>query len=237
MSRIARVVIPDMPHHVTQRGNRQMDVFFSDSDRQDYLALLHEMAQRYSLRIWAYCLMTNHVHFVVVPQTELALARTFRDTHQTYSLRVNRRLRTTGHLWQGRFHSCVLDIPHALQAIRYVERNPLITGAVTDATAYRWSSAAVRAGVRADEFNLLSPLPDELREILPNAFEWGNWLNSELGGEIDSQAAKAIDQASQTGRPLGSPDFVAQLEQQTGRRLHAKPHGRPRKQPPQNPAT
>jgi putative transposase len=101
MPRMARIVIPDVPHHVTQRGNRREDVFFDDEDRRRYLLLLLEYSQKRALDILAYCLMTNHVHFVAVPRGPDSLARTFKPVDMRYSQHVNRRLHTTGHLWQG----------------------------------------------------------------------------------------------------------------------------------------
>ena len=83
MPRVARIVAPGFPHHITQRGNRREPVFFDDADRQQYLMLLMDYRGKYGLDVWAYCLMTNHVHFVGVPQAADSLARTMRDTHQS----------------------------------------------------------------------------------------------------------------------------------------------------------
>src|SRR5579862_6996461 len=109
MSRLARVVVPGLPHHVTQRGNRREAIFFEDADRFEYLNLVRNHFRRYDLSVWAYCLMTNHVHFIVVPKQADALALAFRDAHSNYALSLNRRRRLNGHLWQGRFFSCPLD--------------------------------------------------------------------------------------------------------------------------------
>ena len=143
MPRIARVVAPGCPHHVTQRGNRRADVFGGDDDRRRYLSVLSKYAGAYGLEVWAYCLMTNHVHFVAVPKTADALGRTFRDTHQAYASWLNRKTRETGHLWQGRFHSTVVDDPHLWAAVRYVERNP---GSCGDRVAGRGLAVVQRGG-------------------------------------------------------------------------------------------
>jgi putative transposase len=118
MPRTARIVVPDIPYHVTQRGNRREDVFFCDGDRRVYLELLQKYAQRHGLDIVAYCLMTNHVHLVVVPHTAQALAGTLKPLHLRYAQHVNWTQGLTGRLWQGRFFSCGLDDAHLFSAVR-----------------------------------------------------------------------------------------------------------------------
>jgi len=103
MTRLARVVIPGLAHHVTQRGNRREPVFFEDDDYQAYLDLIGRAARTSGTQIWSYCLMPNHVHFVLVPSDELGLRRTFAEAHRRYTGRINARFKWTGHLWQGRF--------------------------------------------------------------------------------------------------------------------------------------
>ena len=151
MPRLARVVIPGMPHHVTQRGNRREPVFFEPGDRAWYLHLLAHYADLHGLEIWAYCLMTNHVHLVAVPSTEASLGQSLRDAHGAYSSYLNRRINVTGHLWQGRFYSTVLEGPHMWSAVRYVERNPVRAAIVQRAEEYAWSSAAVHCGLRGNQ--------------------------------------------------------------------------------------
>ena len=101
MPRIARVVVPGLPHHVTQRGNRRADVFFDKPDRQRYLSLLAAYAERHGVAIWAYCLMSNHVHFVAVPAEGESLGRTYRDTHQAYAAWLNRKMGQSGSAFGG----------------------------------------------------------------------------------------------------------------------------------------
>ena len=164
MPRIARVVLPGGPHHVTQRGNRRVDVFLDDQDRRRYLSLLSEYTGRHGVAIWAYCLMRNHVHFVAVPETAESLGRTFHDTHQTYAAWFNHKTKETGHLWQGRFYSTVLDDPHLWVAVRYVERTPVRAGLVDRAEDWPWSSAAAHCGDRTDplltDIEMPWPVPD-----------------------------------------------------------------------------
>ena len=125
MPRIARIVVPHLPHHVTQRGNRRMKTFFCDEDYLEYLRLLAHWCSRHGNRIWAYCLMPNHVHLIVVPRTADGLRRGIGEAHRRYSRRINFRQGWRGHLWQARFASFVMDEPHLIAAARYVERNPV----------------------------------------------------------------------------------------------------------------
>jgi putative transposase len=140
MPRIARVVVPGCPHHVTQRGNRREDVFFADEDRRVYLSLLGQYAVKHGLAVQAYCLMTDHVHLVVVPKTSRSLSGALKPLHTRYTQHVNRRAAVSGRLWQGRFYSCPLDEQHVWTAVRYVERNPVRAGMVTKACGNRGAS-------------------------------------------------------------------------------------------------
>ena len=146
MPRISRVVAVGHPHHVTQRGNYRQTVFETDQDYLLYLDWLKTYCQKYSLKMWAYCLMGNHVHFITVPMEEDSLARVFNTLHMRYSQYINDRRNARGHLWQGRFFSCVLDERHLYAGVKYVENNPVRAGIARKADAYRWSSA--RAHVR-----------------------------------------------------------------------------------------
>ncbi len=128
MPRIARVVVPGIPHHVTQHGNRQNDVFFSDADRQRYLQLVLQYSIRHGLQILSYCLMTNHVHLICIPSLARTLALVFKPVHTRYVQYINWQQGISGRLWQGRFFLCPLDEYHLWAAIRYVERNPVRAG-------------------------------------------------------------------------------------------------------------
>ena len=223
MPRLARVVVPGVPHHVTQRGNRRCDVFEDDRDRAMYLSLLREYAGRYALDIQAYCLMTNHVHFVAVPRSGESLGRTFRDTHQAYAAKFNRKTGETGHLWQGRFFSCPLDERHFWSAVRYVERNPVRAGVVKAAWQYRWSSAAGHCGLRDDAL-----LNGDLEQA-DHVGDWRAFLREE-----DDEAVRELRRTTRTGRPCGTESFVKRLENLLARPLTKRKSGpktdkRPRK--------
>ena len=109
MARLPRLVLPGLPYHVTQRGNRRQPTFFNDGDYALYRDLLAEAAVKAGTQIWCYCLMPNHVHPVVVPSDADGLRRTFADTHRRYTAHINARHGWTGHLWQGRFGAGVMD--------------------------------------------------------------------------------------------------------------------------------
>src|SRR3989304_6056565 len=147
MARIARVAGPDFPHHVVQRGVRRMDVFSSADDRQEYLNLLSQSASKHALDFLAWCLMSNHAHFVVVPRQERSLARTFGEAHRRYPRMVNFREGWRGHLWQERFHSYPMDERHLLAAVRYVERNPVDAGLVEREGDWGGASARDHLGI------------------------------------------------------------------------------------------
>ena len=142
MPRQSRLVIPDIPHHIVQRGNYKQEIFQRESDFKIYCQWFKEYSEKYCLETYAYCLMTNHVHFIVVPRTEDGLARVFNTLHMRYAQYINKRKGVTGHLWQGRFFSCLLDETHLYRAIRYVERNPVRAKMTSEAWGYKWSSAS-----------------------------------------------------------------------------------------------
>lgn len=220
MARVARVVIPGVAHHVTQRGNRRQDVFLREGDYGRYLALLKRYAEKHRLRLWAYCLMSNHIHLVAVPSENISMGRALRDAHTAYALWTNKRERVSGHLWQGRFFSCPLDDAHLWAAVRYVERNPLRAGIVTRAEDYSWSSARAHCGVATDR-TLAAGFPPP--GVIDN---WSTWLRQE-----DPESTDRIRRQTHVGRPCGSPSFVEGLEQLLGRTLGPKRRGPKPKHP------
>ena len=140
MAREKRVVCANYPYHVTQRGNYRQNVFEDDEDRGVYMRYFMEYKKKFGVQLFAYCLMDNHVHFVVEPSTENGLARLFSMTHMRYSHYFNKKKGARGHLWQGRFFSCPLDVEHLYEAIRYVELNPVRAGIVSRIDSFDWSS-------------------------------------------------------------------------------------------------
>lgn len=219
MPRVARIVVPGAPHHVTQRGNNRQDVFFVDDDRRVYLRLLAQLAAQHGLEILGYCLMTNHTHLIVIPRNAESLARAIGRTHWLYTQYVNRLHGRSGHLWQNRFYSNALDDDHALLAMRYVERNPIRARLCRIARRYRWSSAEAHCG-GDDAAAILSLAP---WRPLARGLDW----ESELADPLDDKELELIRRASHTGRPLVSDRMLSKLEHALGRRLRPLPVGRP----------
>ena len=151
MARLARVVVPEMPHHVIQRGNRRQVVFFSNEDKASYLKILSLQARLFGVKIWAYCLMNNHVHLIAVPKREDSLVKAVGETHALYTRMINFREGWRGYLWQGRFKSVVMDEQYLIAAMRYVELNPMRARIVAKAEDYEWSSARTHISRIKDE--------------------------------------------------------------------------------------
>ena len=142
MSRIARVVVPGYPHHVTQRGNNRETVFFDSEDRGVYLRLLRKYTVQHKVQVWAYCLMGNHVHLVLVPDEEGGLCGCMGRVNLCYTQYINRKYEQSGRLWQNRFLSCPVEKEQYLWVVaRYVEANPVRAGLIRYAEEYAWSSA------------------------------------------------------------------------------------------------
>ena len=130
MARIARVVAPGYPHHITQRGNRRQETFFCDDDYRAYIELMSEWLAKHKVEVWAWCLMPNHIHLIAVPQIQEGLARAIGEAHRRYTRRIDFRENWRGHLWQKRFASFPMDETHLLAAVRYVEMNPVTANMV-----------------------------------------------------------------------------------------------------------
>jgi putative transposase len=201
MARLARVVAAGIPHHVTQRGNRRQQVFFGDDDYAAYSALLAEGCRAAGVAVWAYCLMPNHVHLILTPSDEDGLRAALGEAHRRYTRHVNLREGWRGYLWQGRFASCPMDEAYLMACARYVELNPVRARLARRARDWRWSSARAHLAAKDDELVRVSPL-------LALAPDWRDFLAEGL----DADDHEAIRAGERTGRPLGSPRFVAGLE-------------------------
>ena len=222
MPRIARAVAIGIPHHVTQRGNNQQDVFFTDDDRKLYLDLLHKNARQYGLQVWAYCLMSNHVHLIVVPQQIESLAKAIGRTHYLFTRYINIMHGRSGHLWQNRFFSCVLDTGHCTAAMRYVEQNPVRSGMVKKAWKYNWSSCKAHI-TGTDAIGVIDMKGSPVADI--GSEQWKKLVSE----TADEGILSGIRNSTRVGRPLGTDKFISKLEVKIGRRLRALPVGRPGK--------
>ena len=223
MPRVARIVLPGLPHHITQRGNNRQDVFFVADDYRVYLGLLREQAERHGLAIQGYCLMANHVHLIATPPSPEALAKGVGRTNFLYAMYVNRLHHRSGHLWQNRFFSCALEEVHAWRALRYVERNPVRARLVRVAWRYRWSSAAEHCScARPGAIPLADPRPWRKR------WDTARWQET-LREPDDEQTLRRLRLCTCRGRPLAGDSFLSKLEHKLGRRLRPLPVGRPKR--------
>ena len=207
-------MIPGLPHHVTQRGNRREAIFFEDGDHEIYLDLLAEQALKAEVAVWAYCLMPNHVHLILKPTQTDGLGRAVGETHRRYTNFINARARWTGHLFQSRFASVVLDDTHLIRAVRYASMNPVRARLVARPEEWKWSSVRTHLSGLDDALVTVRPVLDRiphLKELL----------------QVETQDDFSyLRRAEATGRPLGAPEFVTGLENLLGRRIARRAPGR-----------
>jgi putative transposase len=206
-----RLVVPHYPHHVTQRGARCQTTFFSDADYRTYLELLADAKDAAEVDFWAYCLMPNHVHHVIVPGREDSLAVLFSEAHRRYTRHINFRQGWRGHLWQERFHSFVMDERYLMATVHYVELNPVRAGLCREAQDWPWSSTRAHLAGRNDRLVTVQPM-------LSRVNDWSDYLAQ----PEDQKITGAIRQHTRTGRPDGSDCFLYRLEAISGRSLRRK---------------
>jgi putative transposase len=216
------VVAAGYPHHITQRGNYRQKIFSGDADHTRYLSILKDEAIRYHLIILAYCLMPNHLHVVAVPEREDSMWKVFKYAHMKYSQYYNRKMRTTGHLFQGRFFSSVMDERHTVACTRYVERNPVRAGITEKPTSWEWSSARVHCGINIHDVLGVNKLFDYIKY---NQESWKDFVAI----RDNPDEVKQIRENTIRGRPLGNDHFVQKLEKKLDRFLRLRPQGRPKK--------
>jgi len=219
MARFARIVVPDWPHHVTQRGNRREPIFFKDGDQEIYRDLLAEQLQKARAEVWAYCLMPNHVHLIVVPKDEASFARGIGEAHRRYTNFINARGRWTGHLFQSRFASVVMDGAHFITGVRYVSLNPVRARLVAKAEDWPWSSVRAHLAGRDDALVAVKPVLDVV----------GDFRALLAPDRADEEHFQMVRCAERVGRPLANADFVADLERRLGRPIARRAPGRKRK--------
>lgn len=219
MARKERVVVPGLPHHVTQRGSRRQRTFLKAGDEELYLDLLSWCAAQWGVVLWAYCVMPNHVHHVAIPERLDSLALTFGVAHARYSRIINRRESWCGHLWQERFFSTPMDARHTQNACRYVLQNPVRAGLVAHPSDWPHSSVNQHLGLER-------PIPRlDLRALETRVEDWDAFLGTELA----SVEIEKVRRSTHHGWPYGSEGFVAALEKRFGKRLRPGRSGRPSK--------
>jgi putative transposase len=215
MARLARIVVPDLPHHVTARGNRREPIFFEDGDQEIYLDLLAEQMRKARVQVWAYCLMANHVHLIVCPTTPNGLAQAMGAAHGRWATFVNARGRWRGHLFDGWYASVPMDETHLSAAIPYVALNPVRARLVAKVLDWPWSS--VHAHLKGEDDGLVT-----VRPVLDRVENFARVIET----DPDDPAFARLRAAETTGRPLGTADFVADLERRLGRPVARRAPGR-----------
>ncbi len=215
MARLSRIVVPDVPHHVTQRGNRRQALFTEPGDYALYRDLLAERCRFNAVACWAYCLMPNHVHLILTPSTLDGLSRAVGEAHRRFTAFVNARARETGHLFQGRFGCVAMDEAHCLAAVRYLAFNPVRAGLAASPGAWAWSSVPAHLRRRDDALVQVQP-------VLNLAPRFADLLEMSLS---EQQALDGFVSLSRNGRPIGAPAFIALAERKLGRSLQRQKPG------------
>ena len=226
MPRFPRLALPNYPHHVVHRGHNQQEVFFSDSDRRSYLDTLIEFRDELKLRVYGYCLMTNHVHLIVDPGSEVAnLGRLMKRLAGRHTRRINFMRGRSGTLWGGRFKCSPIDTDrYMLACLRYVDLNPVRARLVEAPEHYLWSSYRAKAGFATCLWLDADPSTQAL-----SATEQGRQL---LYREFVSQGdnpgdLRLIRESLQRGHLTASDEVVGELASRLGD-LPQRERGRPR---------
>jgi putative transposase len=215
MARLARIVVPGCPHHVTAPGNRRKPILFDDRDQEIYLDILAEQTRKAKVEVWAYCLMPNHVHLILCPAPEAGLARAMGAAHRRWATFINGRGRWLGHLFDGRYASVAMDDGHLTAAVRYVALNPVRARLVERATDWPCSSVHAHLSGRDDGLVVVRPVLERV-----GAFA------EVIDGDADDAGLAALRAAEGTGRAIGTPEFVADLERRLGRQIARHAAGR-----------
>jgi putative transposase len=207
-------VVPGLPHHVTQRGNGRQKVFFNDADYRLYRDLLAGHCRKAGVSCWAYVLMPNHIHAILVPGSEDGLRAALAPTHRRYAGLINAKRRRSGHFWQGRYGAAVMDEEHLATAFRYILLNPVRAGLAARPEGWRWSSAVTYLKGRDDGLTEAAPMLSRFPDIRA--------LLGDGEAELDDIAVRANETI---GRPHGNPRFMKTLERKTGRVLRPSKRG------------
>lgn len=229
MARLPRLTVPGYPHHVIQRGNNRQAIFASAGDRQMLLDLLQENARKFDVALHAYVLMTNHFHLLATPQSANSLPQMMQAVGRRYVRHFNDSQGRSGTLWEGRYRSTLIQTERYLLACMvYIDLNPVRAGLVAEARDYPWSSHAHNVGLRVDR--LITPHP--LYWALGNTPFAREAAYAELvRAGVDAKQQAALTESALRGWALGEPDFVADLQRRTQRRVSKTQAGRPVSKP------
>lgn len=214
-------MLAGVPFHITHRGNLKRTVFRDATDRAAYLSLFRRYAETFETSVWAYCLMGNHIHLLLIGARRESISKTMGNAHRHYARRLHEAANVTGHLWANRFFSAPLDDLYLWAVVRYIELNPVRGGLVKRATDWPWSSARTHAGLATD------PLLDPARPFPGPIEDWEAWL--ELG--LEDELADKIRGQTLLGRPIGDADFEKKIEKLQAERVKVSPKPRFGKRP------
>lgn len=220
MPHIARIVGIGYPHHLIQRGNNRQNIFFDQEDRRLYLKWLKKYSLECGCTVHAYCLMSNHVHLLVVPQYNYSLAKTMQKLSLRFTQHINKKYKRTGRLWECRFYCALVDKELYFWSVgRYIERNPVRAKIVSKPDEYQWSSA--KANITAKEIDFIKPIwqDDTERE------EYITFLNN----PDKEEEIEIIKKSTISGKPIGSEEFLNQMVETLGITINTRLKGRPRK--------
>lgn len=225
MARLPRLTLAGHPHHVIQRGNNRQAIFTDPADYETLLALLEEHAAKSGVAVHAYVLMSNHFHLLATPETEQGIPKLMQAVGRRYVRYFNQRHARSGTLWEGRYRSTLIHAErYLLPCMVYMDLNPVRAGVVADAAQYRWSSHAHYVGTRHDR--LVSPHP--LYWALGNTPFSREAAYAELVRSGVTRADQdALTDSALRGWALGPPDYLAELQKRTPRRLTKGHAGRP----------
>lgn len=220
MPRIRRAIEVGFPHHIVQRGNGRQRMFFNREDRLQYLDLLKKYQQKWESPILSYCLMGNHVHLLLRPKHELSLCKMMQGVALSYTQYVNRKYRSTGRLWECRYHSSIVEEDlHLWAVVRYIELNPVRARIVEPAEDYPFSSARAHLNGILDDV-----LGEKLFPTDSEHKQYAKWL---MDGVVKEEG-KRIGAALKADVPFGSESFINNLEEKFGRKFAIRPRGRPK---------
>lgn len=229
MPRGPRILLPDFPHHIIHRGHNRQVVFSEKNDYRYYLDNLKEWKEKLGCKIYAYCLMNNHVHLVVNPGSDTGnLARLMKRVAGRQTRYANKKEGRSGTLWEGRYKSSPINADQYLLACcRYIELNPLRAGIVSDPLKYPWSSCMSRTGMKETPWLDCDPCYEGLGETpAARAIRYRKWLT----GTIPANETDLIREAARRGGLTADQSFIKEMTEKTGRRFELRDRGRPRKE-------
>src|SRR5262245_18511729 len=227
MGRLTRPIADGLVYHALNRGNNRQTIFADAGDYRTFLASLRQTRERYPFDLFAYCLMPNHFHLVLAPHPGQKISRILQSLTVAHTWHVHRRHRSSGHVWQGRFKSPVIQADeHVWTVLRYVEANPLRAGLVDDLAKWLWSSFASHVGLASDDLVAVAPVWERLGADEDKRQKyWRRWLHQ----PITAKELAAVRRSVTSGRPYGSDAWVTRTARRLGLELATRPRGRPRK--------